>query len=202
MPKRSIRVQFLAQRKSLLRRRCIELGKKIQQKFLQSGLLAEVESLALYCAIHNEVPTDSIADCALAAGKRVAYPRVVGGNLEFVEIASLGDLVPGSFGVPEPLSGNRVPPAALDLIVVPGVAFDRTGHRLGYGRGYYDRALDKCRPDCSKVGLAYDFQVVAALPAMEEHDRPLTMLITEQETLNFTPVDVIGGRCYSNQKCQ
>ena len=64
--------------------------------------------------------------------------------------------------------------------------FDRTGHRLGYGRGYYDRALEKCRPDCQKVGFAYDFQVIGTLPIMEEHDRTLSVLMTEQRRLNFT----------------
>jgi 5-formyltetrahydrofolate cyclo-ligase len=162
-----------------------ELSKQIQKKFLRSELFAEVESLALYCAVHNEVLTDMVGISALKTGKRVAYPRVAGENLEFVEIDSLDSLAPGSFAVPEPVAGNLVPPASLDLVVVPGIVFDRAGHRLGYGRGYYDRALDECRPDCEKVGFAYDFQVVGTLPIMEEHDRALTVLMTEQRTLNF-----------------
>jgi 5-formyltetrahydrofolate cyclo-ligase len=79
-----------------------------------------------------------------------------------------------------------VPLTTLDLVVVPGVVFDRAGHRLGYGRGFYDRALHECRTDCMKVGFAYTFQVVDALPIVEEHDRALSVLMTEQETLNFT----------------
>ena len=185
MPKRSIRARFLAERKSLLQEQRDELGRQVQQKFLRLELLAGVKILALYSAIHNEVLTDAVAGWALAAGKRVAYPRVAGKTLEFVEIASLDDLAPGSFGVPEPSTGNRVALAALELIVVPGVVFDRAGHRLGYGRGYYDRVLDECRPDCRKVGFAYQFQVVESLPVVEEHDQTLSMLVTEQETLNF-----------------
>ncbi|MGD9343101.1 MAG: 5-formyltetrahydrofolate cyclo-ligase [Desulfuromonadales bacterium] len=186
MPKRSIRAQFLAQRKALPQDRCDTLSEQIQKKFLCSELFAEVKFLALYCAVHNEVSTDMVGNQALAAGKRVAYPRVAGENLEFAEVASLDDLVPGAFTVPEPVAGNRVALGALDLVVVPGIVFDRTGHRLGYGRGYYDRALEMCRPDCQKVGFAYDFQVIGTLPIMEEHDRTLSVLMTEQRRLNFT----------------
>jgi len=186
MPKRSIRARFLAERKSLLQQQRDELSKQVQQKFLRSELLAEVKFIALYSAIYNEVLTDTVAGWALDSGKTVAYPRVAGEYLEFVEIASLVDLTPGSFGVLEPSAGNLVTPASLDLVVVPGVVFDRAGHRLGYGRGYYDRVLDECRQDCKKVGFAYQFQVVESLPVVEEHDRTLSALMTEHETLNFT----------------
>jgi len=185
MPKRAIRAQFLAERKSLSQNLRGKLGKQIQKRFLQSSMFAGVKFLALYSAIHNEVLTDLVASCALEIGKRVAYPRVVGESLEFFEISGLDSLVPGSFGVPEPTGGDRLPLAVLDLVVVPGIVFDRTGHRLGYGRGYYDRVLGDCRPDCQKVGFAYGFQLVDSLPIVEEHDRTLSVLMTEQETLNF-----------------
>ena len=186
MPKRSIRAQFLAERKALPQGQRDKLSEQIQEKFLCSELFAEVKFLALYCAVHNEVSTDMVGKSAFAAGKRVAFPRVAGETLEFVEVASLDDLAPGAFAVPEPVAGSRVALGALDLMVVPGIVFDRTGHRLGYGRGYYDRALKECRPDCQKVGFAYDFQVVGMLPIIEEHDRTLSVLMTEQRRLNFT----------------
>ena len=186
MPKRSIRAQFLAQRKSLSQARRDKLSEQVQTKFLRSALFADAKFLALYSAIHNEVLTDVVARCALESGKRVVYPRVAGENLEFIEITALDDLGPGAFGVSEPAAVNRVLPVALDLVVVPGVVFDRAGHRLGYGRGYYDRALQECRTDCMKVGFAYSFQVVDALPIVEKHDRALSVLMTEQETLDFT----------------
>ena len=186
MPKRSIRARFLAERKALSQELRVALSIRVQQRFLRSEKLAEVEFLALYSAVHNEVLTDAVAGWAKESGKRVAYPRVAGEKLEFVEIASLNDLTPGGFGVPEPLAGNPVAQNFLDLVIVPGVVFDRTGHRLGYGRGYYDRALDGCRPDCRKIGFAYQFQVVESLPVVEEHDRSLSALVTEDETLNFT----------------
>lgn len=186
MSKRSIRAQFLAERKSLSKDRRDKLSLLVQKRFLDSELFDEAESLALYSAVHNEVTTELVGKQALAAGKKLAFPRVAGEKLEFVEINSLGDLVPGSFAVPEPLAGRRLAVANLDLVVVPGIAFDRIGHRLGYGQGYYDRALQECRADCKKVGFAYDFQIVGSLPTMQDHDRTLSVLMTEQRRLDFT----------------
>ena len=104
MPKRSIRAQFLAERKALPREQRDKLSKQIQEKFLSSELFAEVKCLALYCAVHNEVSTDMVGRCAFATGKQVAYPRVAGEHLEFVVVASSDDLTPGSFMVPEPVA--------------------------------------------------------------------------------------------------
>jgi 5-formyltetrahydrofolate cyclo-ligase len=186
MPKQSFRERFLAQRKSLPEEQRESLSCAIQQKFVASQLFARAGCLALYSAIHNEVMTDTVASHALQQGKQLAYPRTRGKSLEFVAISSLTELAPGAFGVLEPAIGDAISWAALELIVVPGVAFDRAGHRLGYGRGYYDRALAFCGKSCERVGFAYDFQLVPALPLIEEHDRTVSMLMTEKETINFT----------------
>ncbi len=150
-----------------------------------SDFFREARCLALYSAIHNEVSTDEILGQALDRGKSLVFPRVSGEDLEFVLIESPSELVSGAFGVKEPKSCNLVPVEKLDLIVVPGVAFDQRGHRLGYGRGYYDRVLAKCQSHCMKVGFAYDFQLVEELPATD-YDETLSMLFTESQTLNFS----------------
>lgn len=184
MPKRSIRSRFLAERKALSLVTCAALSNEVQQQFLRSGCLQHADCVALYSAIHNEVGTELVARQVLAARKRLVYPRVSGEALEFVEVADLAELTTGAFGVLEPPPGRPVSSTELDLVVVPGVVFDRKGHRLGYGRGYYDRCLDLCREDSVKVGFAYDFQVVETLPAAE-HDRALSMLMTDKRIFNF-----------------
>ena len=184
MPKRSIRAQFLAERRSRPLDNCINSSEEIQQRFLQSELFRCAGCLALYSAIHNEVLTGTVSARALDAGKTLVYPRIKDDDLEFVQITSLTELVPGAFGVLEPQGGRLVPVEELDLVVVPGIAFDHVGHRLGYGRGFYDRALAACRADCAKVGFAYDSQLLAALP-VTEHDQRLSLLITESHILNF-----------------
>lgn len=184
MPKRSIRSRFLAERKSLPVEVCAELSDEIQQQFIDSGALKTTTCVALYCAVNNEVNTNRVARQVLDEGKTLTFPRIDGNDLDFVEVHDLAELVPGAFGVPEPKGKTLVPVNELDLVVVPGVAFDRAGHRLGYGRGYYDRALHACRKRCHKVGFAYDFQLTDLLPTME-HDQTLSMLITEKQTINY-----------------
>ncbi|HKJ28568.1 MAG TPA: 5-formyltetrahydrofolate cyclo-ligase [Desulfuromonadales bacterium] len=185
MPKRSIRSHFLTERKSRSSQICADSSSEIQRRFMRSVFFREARCLALYSAIHNEVSTDEIVGQALDSGKCLVFPRVSGEDLEFVHIESPSELVSGAFGVKEPKSCNLVPVEKVDLIVVPGVAFDQRGHRLGYGRGYYDRALAKCQSHCMKVGFAYDFQLVEELPATD-YDETLSMLITESQTLNFS----------------
>jgi 5-formyltetrahydrofolate cyclo-ligase len=185
MPKRSIRSQFLAERKSIPVEACTASSAAIQQRLLQSIWFRDAGCLALYNAMHNEVLTDMVCQRALSVGKTLVYPRVKGDDLEFVEVHDPSDLLPGAFGVLEPRGDNLVPITDLDLIVVPGVAFDQVGHRLGYGRGFYDRALAACRTNCVKIGFAYGFQMTKALPAVA-HDVRLSILMTENETLEFT----------------
>jgi len=185
MPKRSIRNRYLVERKALSFDRCVESSSKIQQRFLQSDLYRGAMNLVLYSAVHNEVATNAVASHALKERKSLIYPRIKGDELEFVAVQSLSDLSPGVFGILEPRGDTLVPIEQLDLIVVPGVVFDRIGHRLGYGRGYYDRALAACRADCLKVGFAYDSQVIESLPAAD-HDKALSVLITESRMLKFS----------------
>ena len=184
MPKRSIRSRYLAERKSRPAASCLAASREIQRRFLASNLFLDAGCLALYSAIHNEVLTDQVAERALEQGKTLAYPRTRGDHLEFVRTRTQKDMAVGSFGVLEPRDGELVPVEKLDLVVVPGVVFDCSGHRLGYGRGFYDRALSACRADCAKVGFAYDFQLVATLP-VAQHDKQLSALVTESRILNF-----------------
>jgi 5-formyltetrahydrofolate cyclo-ligase len=186
MPKRSIRAQFLAERKSRPSELCAGSSTEIQRQLLQSDLFRAANSLALYSPIHNEVFTEMVAEQALACGKKLVYPRVNDDALEFVEIAGPSDLVRGAFGVLEPRGTNVTPVERLDMVVVPGVVFDLSGHRLGYGRGFYDRALVQCSKECVKVGFAYDSQLVEQLPAVD-HDERLSVLMTESRMLTFPP---------------
>jgi 5-formyltetrahydrofolate cyclo-ligase len=185
MPKRSIRNRYLVERKALSIDRCVDSSSKIQQRFLRTDLFRCAKNLVLYSAVHNEVATDAVASQALDEGKLLIYPRIKGDGLEFVTVQNLSDLLPGAFGILEPRGDTLVPIEKIDLIVVPGVVFDRVGHRLGYGRGFYDRALAACRADCLKVGFAYDSQVVESLPAAD-HDKTLTVLMTESRMLEFS----------------
>lgn len=186
MPKRPIRTQLLAQRRHCSAEDCLRLSLLIQTRFLDSSAYRQAGCIGLYCPMLNEVQTELLARRCLADGKRLSYPRIKGALLEFVAVSGLGELAPGSYGIPEPTGEHLVPYPELELLVVPGVAFDLSGHRLGYGKGYYDRALALCGPVLERVGFAYEFQVVAQLPA-DPHDCRLTRLVTEQRILHFSP---------------
>jgi 5-formyltetrahydrofolate cyclo-ligase len=186
MPKRPIREQLLAQRRHRSAEDCLRLSLLIQARFLDSAAYRQAGSIGLYSPMLNEVQTELVARRCLADGKRLSYPRIKGGGLEFVAVSGLGELAPGTYGIPEPTGEALVPYPELELLVVPGVAFDLSGHRLGYGKGYYDRTLARCVAFLERVGFAYEFQVVEQLPA-DPHDCRLTRLVTEQRILRFSP---------------
>jgi 5-formyltetrahydrofolate cyclo-ligase len=187
MPKRSLREQLLAVRRHLSAETCLHLSTLIQTRFLASDVYRRAQCLGLYNPVLNEVHTEIVARRCLADGKRLAYPRVRGAELEFAELPALEALVPGAFGIGEPPGDHLLPLAELDLLVLPGVGFDLAGYRLGFGRGYYDRALADVPPELERVGFAYEFQVIGLLP-VAAHDCRLTLLVTEQRMLRF-PVE-------------
>jgi len=117
---------------------------------------------------------------AFLEGKKVFLPRVHLRNreLSFHQIFSLSDVVPGPFSLKEPpLENPSIPPEKLELILVPGVAFDVKKGRIGYGGGFYDRALVKSR--AFKIGVAFSFQIFQTLP-LEAHDQKVDLIITEK----------------------
>ena len=139
-------------------------------------------NVALYVAIAGEVDTRELIAAAMAAGKGVCVPRGTGGSsLEFARLDELGELRSGEFGVPEPpRSAERVVLSVGDLVIVPGVAFDALGRRLGRGGGHYDRAFPPAleRPPIL-IGLAFSFQVVAEVPS-DCHDRRMDAVCTDE----------------------
>jgi 5-formyltetrahydrofolate cyclo-ligase len=155
----------------------------IQQKLLARNEYHQAGLLALYSPIRNEVRTAEIFSAARSDGKRVCFPRVKDCTLEFVEVDSLEMLKPGAFGVAEPEGSLLRSISEVDLMIVPGVGFDRHGYRLGYGQGYYDRVFSSGRPKVT-AGLAYEFQVVEKIPK-ENHDVSLDLLVMDTEVIEI-----------------
>ena len=139
-----------------------------------------------YVPIRSECDPGAILERARAAGIAIALPAVVGREQIVFRIHEAGaPLVPGGFGTMAP--GEDAPIAEPDLLFVPLVGFDRSGNRLGYGRGHYDRAIAAARAGGRRarlVGLAFSVQEVEAIPA-EPHDIRLDWVVTENETLEF-----------------
>lgn len=189
MPKRSMRRDLLAQRQALSPAEWQTASRAAQQRLLEQPLFRQAISIALYAPIRNEVDTTLLFDAARAAGKSVQYPLVCGDRLTFHEIATREQLAAGSFGIPEPCPVGDVSGAPLaDLLVVPGVAFDLRGHRIGFGKGYYDRYLAGLQRLPLLVGFCHDFQLIEAVPS-EGHDIRMDCVVTDRRV-----VTVVTGR--------
>ena len=178
--KRRLREAALAARRTLSPREVAGLSVAIQEQLLALEEYRAARVIHAYVGVKaNEVRTDRILLETLESGRRLVVPRVEGGELAHHEIGALSELRAGAFGLLEPASSAPVvDPAEIDLVVVPGVAFDRSGNRLGLGRGYYDRFLAGVR--AVKAALLYRMQLVEEVPA-GEGDVPVDLLVTEDE---------------------
>lgn len=146
----------------------------------------ERQQVAAYAALPSEVDLRPLVRDLLRRGARVAFPRVAKDrDLHFAHVASLDELRPGAFGVDEP-HGDAIDLASLDAVLVPGVAFDRRGARIGFGGGYYDRALAAIRaanPDAIFIGVAFCTQLVEEVP-IEPWDILMDQIVTERDGWN------------------
>ncbi len=147
----------------------------IQAHVIKSNEFRFSKFIGAYFAFGSEVKTEYIIDQARELGKKLALPRVEGEIIAFYELSSRRCLVKGKFGTMEPLPIDRID--KIDFLVVPGIAFDKEGYRLGYGKGYYDRYLSEKRPRFS-IGLAYNSQLFESLPHCS-HDEKLDAIATD-----------------------
>lgn len=175
--KKALRTELLGERRLLSskdwRLRSDEIGRQLLswKKCVKAGLVHS------YCSFRNEVDTLSLIGSLLASGRGVCCPLVKNeGMLEHRRISSLADLRPSKLGIPEPAMGSLVENLRFDLILVPGLAFDRRGFRLGYGGGYYDRFL--AGADGIRVGLCFAFQMMDELPRGPK-DQRVDFVLTE-----------------------
>ena len=149
-------------------------SKSVQEFLLNSKEFKSAKVVGAYHAFGSEVKTDLIIEQARALGKKIALPSVEGESLAFYELSSGKYLVKGRFGIMEPLPYGPVD--RMDLLVVPGIAFDKKGYRLGYGKGYYDKFLAKKK--VTSIGLGYSFQLLESLPR-GKYDKRLDVIATE-----------------------
>ncbi len=157
---------------------------RVAERVLALPEVAEARCVAGFVAIRGEVDPRAILQALAEAGARVCLPRVdpERGTLTLHEWAPGAALRPGAFGVPEPpADAPDVSPQDVDLAIVPGLAFDPRGHRVGYGKGYYDRLL-AAMPSARTVAVGYDFQLVPEVPNLP-HDVPVAAVVTDARTL-------------------
>lgn len=187
--KRGLRRKMLARLASLSLDRRAEAGQAAVAYLIESLEFQSASRVALFASLDDEIATRPLFEAAGRAGKRRLLPRVVRhAGLEFAELDLWEELVPGRYGVPAPpAERTAVPLEREDLAIVPGLAFDRAGGRLGRGKGYYDRTFP---PGCEQVprlfGLAFGFQVLEEVP-MGPGDRRVAAIVTEKGLLRVGP---------------
>ncbi|WP_265443012.1 5-formyltetrahydrofolate cyclo-ligase [Acetivibrio straminisolvens] len=183
--KRELRKEALNIRKELSAMEVVQKSKLITEKLISFDGFHKSKCIMAYMDFKNEVMTGFLIDHCLNLGKTVVLPLIdsmdgVKKIFPYALIDRERGLKPGTYGILEPVKefSERIDPKDIDLVVVPGVAFDVKGGRIGYGAGYYDVFLREVREDCLKVGIAFEIQVFPSIPK-EEHDILMDAVITE-----------------------
>jgi 5-formyltetrahydrofolate cyclo-ligase len=141
----------------------------------------KAKRIGAFSSIGSEISTLPMLEGILRSGKELYLPRTEKGQqlIQFHPVTDLSTLKPGLFNIPQPPAKMAIAPTHIDLLLVPGLAFDNRGHRLGYGNGYYDRFMKVISPDCFTLGIAYSFQIIDKTPNAD-HDIPVKAVLTEK----------------------
>ncbi len=190
--------QKVALRKQLhrLRREQPEKDRHSQAVFDRLFLLKQyidATTILFYVHVRDEVRTLASLEVALASPKRIAVPYCQDGELHLVELRGIDELSPGAYGIHEPSADLRrhpdrvIPPMEIDFALIPGLGFTTQGERIGHGKGYYDKLLPNLKTSCLRCGIAYDCQIVEAIP-VSEHDQSMDMVATQSQTIRYGEV--------------
>ncbi|MEO8476097.1 MAG: 5-formyltetrahydrofolate cyclo-ligase [Actinomycetota bacterium] len=185
--KRLVRLAVLERRDALSTRERERLGALVTARVLALPEVATARAVMAFWAFGSEVPTIGLIEALVSREVKVALPRIVDGELEPRTWRPGEPTTTTSFGALEPAGGEALAPSGVDVVVTPAVAFDRTGRRVGYGGGYYDRFFPRARPDAFRLGMAFGLQLLdRALPA-GHFDLPVHAVATESETVRCPP---------------
>lgn len=177
--KKDIRKKIFAARKECTDAQVEEWSRSITKRVAALPAFKRAQRVLAYADYNHEVITRYLIEEAWLAGKEVAVPKVVGKDMVFYRLKDFSQLKPGYYGIPEPEEGETADWEDA-LMIMPGVAFDKENHRVGYGGGFYDRYLEK-HPSLERVAVAFDFQILPDVPT-EPTDIFPQIIVTEKET--------------------
>jgi 5-formyltetrahydrofolate cyclo-ligase len=187
--KRDVRRRVVAERDAMPATARAGASLEIAQRFLALPEVVAARTVLAFWSFGSELSTTPLIERLHGSGTRVALPRIVDGELEAGDYSPGDPVTETSFGAFEPVAGAAIDPAAIDVVAVPAVAFDRAGWRVGYGGGFYDRFLPRTRTDTARIGLAFGVQLMAAgttLPA-GHFDLQVDLVVTESEVVRCRP---------------
>jgi len=186
MMKKIIRKEVLRKRDEIPPEVRFQKDALIKKTLLLLSVFTKAKTVLIYASFRSEVETLSMIKDSLMTGKRVVLPKVDREKhmLKLYEIKDMGELKSGYMGIPEPsLPDERlVNLNEIDIVIIPGAAFDYSGNRLGYGAGYYDILLSGRKRRMPVIALAYEEQIVDSIPA-EDHDVKVDMIVTDKRVI-------------------
>ena len=175
MNKQELRQKIRQQKRAMTEAQIDEKSARLGQLFAETEAYRNASTIYGYLPYNQEVRTVPMLEQALRDGKRVAVPKCYGDEMRFIYLEDLSKVEKGYAGIPEPIADEPVAEDTTALVLMPGLAFDPEGHRIGYGGGFYDRFLEK-EPNHPTVALCYDFQMLPQLKT-EEFDIPVDLVL-------------------------
>ena len=175
MDKKTLRKQIREQKRAMTPEQIATASEKLVQMFLKTELYHRAKTIYGYLPYNQEVRTWALLEQALKDGKQVAVPKVYGEEMRFILIKDLSRVAPGYANIPEPVDDAPIANDPTGLVLMPGLVFDKEGHRIGYGGGFYDRFLSQ-EPNHPTIALCYEFQLLEHIPT-EEFDIPVDCVL-------------------------
>ena len=175
MDKKELRRTIRERKRAMTEEEIVTRSEKLGVLFAQSEAYKNAKTIYGYLPYNQEVRTVPMLEQALKDGKKVAVPKVYGDEMKFLYLDDLTKVSKGYAGIPEPIADGPVADDETALVLMPGLAFDPQGHRIGYGGGFYDKFL-AAEPNHPTLALCYEFQLLPELDT-EEHDIPVDTVL-------------------------
>lgn len=175
MDKKTLRDEIRRRKREMTEAEICAASEKLGELFAASALYRQAQTVYGYLPYNQEVRTVPMLQRALDEGKRVAVPKVYGEEMRFIYLTDLSRVEKGYAGIPEPIDDGPVADDPRALVLMPGLAFDAEGRRIGYGGGFYDKFLAG-EPEHPTLALCYEFQMVPQIP-VEEFDIPVDCVL-------------------------
>lgn len=175
MDKKELRASIRARKRAMTEEEIVSRSEALTQLFLKSDAYKNAKTIYGYLPYNQEVRTVPLLEQALKDGKRVAVPKCYGDEMRFIFMEDLSKVEKGYANIPEPIADGPIADDETALVLMPGLAFDPQGHRIGYGGGFYDKFL-AAEPDHPTLALCYEFQLLPVLET-EAHDIPVDTVL-------------------------
>ena len=175
MDKKELRATIRQQKRAMTEEEIVTKSQQVCRLLMDHDLYKNARTFYGYLPYNQEVRTTPLLEQAIRDGKRVAVPKCYGDEMKFIYLDDLSKVEPGYANIPEPIADGPIADDPTALVLMPGLAFDPEGHRVGYGGGFYDKVLAQ-EPHHPTVALCYDFQMMPHLET-EEYDVPVDLVL-------------------------